>query len=71
MGQSNGSYGTVRAAAEAGASMVTRPFNAPSRLGNLDPGIVGAALDHGSNWHCLIAWTVPCGLRMGPSRAPI
>jgi N-acetylglucosamine-6-phosphate deacetylase len=55
MGHSNASYVTARAAAEAGASMVTHLFNAQSQLGNRDPGIVGAALDLGDLWAGLIA----------------
>ena len=45
----------VKAAAEAGASMVTHLFNAQSQLGNRDPGVVGAALDIGSLSAGLIA----------------
>lgn len=55
IGHSNASYAIVRAAAEAGASMVTHLFNAQSQLGNRDPGVVGAALDLGSLWAGLIA----------------
>jgi N-acetylglucosamine-6-phosphate deacetylase len=47
IGHSNASYALARAAADAGASMVTHLFNAQSQLGNRDPGVVGAALDIG------------------------
>jgi N-acetylglucosamine-6-phosphate deacetylase len=47
VGHSNASYALARAAADAGASMVTHLFNAQSQLGNRDPGVVGAALDLG------------------------
>jgi N-acetylglucosamine-6-phosphate deacetylase len=45
IGHSEATYPKVRAAAEAGATMVTHLFNAQSQLGNRDPGVVGAALD--------------------------
>lgn len=55
IGHSNASYDVVRAAADAGASMVTHLFNAQSQLGNRDPGVVGAALDLGKLSAGLIA----------------
>jgi len=48
IGHSDASYAQVKAAAEAGASMVTHLFNAQSQLGNREPGVVGAALDIGT-----------------------
>ena len=55
IGHSDASYATTKAAAAAGASMVTHLFNAQSQLGNREPGIVGAALDLGTLWAGLIA----------------
>lgn len=55
IGHSNASYAAVKAAAEAGATMVTHLFNAQSQIGNREPGVVGAALDIGSLWAGLIA----------------
>ena len=48
IGHSDAGYAAVKAAAEAGASMVTHLFNAQSQMGNREPGVVGAALDLGS-----------------------
>ncbi len=45
IGHSDASYAQVRAAVDAGATMVTHLFNAQSQLGNREPGVVGAALD--------------------------
>jgi len=55
IGHSDAGYAATRAAAEAGASMVTHLFNAQSQLGNREPGVVGAALDIGTLWAGLIA----------------
>jgi len=55
IGHSNASYVEVKAAVEAGATMVTHLFNAQSQIGNRDPGVVGAALDLGSLHAGLIA----------------
>lgn len=55
IGHSDATYGATRAAAEAGASMVTHLFNAQSQLGNREPGVAGAALDIGTLWAGLIA----------------
>jgi len=55
IGHSDGTYAQVRAAVEAGASMVTHLFNAQSQLGNREPGIVGAALELGAISAGLIA----------------
>ncbi|MEO6395390.1 MAG: N-acetylglucosamine-6-phosphate deacetylase [Devosia sp.] len=55
IGHSDASYAKVKAAAEAGASMVTHLFNAQSQLGNRAPGVVGAALELGSLSAGLIA----------------
>ena len=55
IGHSDAPYPVVRAAVEAGATMVTHLFNAQSQLGNRDAGVVGAALDLGSVWAGVIA----------------
>lgn len=55
IGHSDASYPVVRAAIEAGATMVTHLFNAQSQLGNRDGGVVGAALDLGQVSAGLIA----------------
>lgn len=55
IGHSNGTYAEVRAAAEAGARMVTHLFNAQSQLLGRQPGVVGAALDLGSLHAGLVA----------------
>ena len=48
LGHSDASFETASAAIRAGATMATHLFNAMSQLGNRDPGVVGAALHHGS-----------------------
>ncbi|HVX73751.1 MAG TPA: N-acetylglucosamine-6-phosphate deacetylase [Devosia sp.] len=55
IGHSNAGYPVAKAAAEAGAGMVTHLFNAQSQIGNRDPGVVGTALDIGALWAGLIA----------------
>ena len=55
IGHSDGSFEVTSAAIKAGASMATHLFNAMSQIGNRDPGVVGAALHHGSVWAGLIA----------------
>ena len=55
IGHSDSSLATVNAAAAAGASMATHLFNAMSQLGNREPGVVGAVLQHGSLFAGLIA----------------
>ena len=55
IGHSDAGYATVRAAVEAGASMVTHMFNAQSQIGNREPGVAGAALDFGALHAGLIA----------------
>ncbi|MEO6012714.1 MAG: N-acetylglucosamine-6-phosphate deacetylase [Devosia sp.] len=55
IGHSDASDEAVRAAAEAGATMVTHLFNAQSQIGNRNAGVVGAALDLGSLWAGIIA----------------
>lgn len=55
IGHSDAGYAATRAAAEAGASMVTHLFNAQSQIGNREPGVVGAALDLGTLGAGLIA----------------
>ncbi|MEE4013853.1 N-acetylglucosamine-6-phosphate deacetylase [Roseibium sp. FZY0029] len=48
LGHSGATYRQCRAAAEAGASLVTHLFNAMSPLQHREPGLVGAALDLGA-----------------------
>lgn len=55
IGHSDASFEVASAAIRAGASMATHLFNAMSQIGNRDPGVVGAALHHGSVWAGLIA----------------
>jgi len=55
IGHSDAGYAQVKAAVEAGATMVTHLFNAQSQIANRDPGVVGAALDLGAVWAGLIA----------------
>lgn len=55
LGHSNASCEQARAAADAGATMVTHLFNAMSPLAHREPGMVGAALDHGGLHAGLIA----------------
>lgn len=55
IGHSDASCEVTSAAIKAGASMATHLFNAMSQIGNRDPGVVGAALHHGSMWGGLIA----------------
>jgi N-acetylglucosamine-6-phosphate deacetylase len=55
IGHSEADYGTVRAAAEAGARVVTHLFNGQSQLRGREPGVVGAALDLGAVSASLIA----------------
>lgn len=49
-GHSNGRYGDVRTAIDAGVTGVTHLFNAMSPLGAREPGVVGAALESDSTW---------------------
>ena len=46
IGHSDASYDVATAAFRAGASMATHLFNAMSQIGNRNPGLVGAVLDH-------------------------
>ncbi len=55
LGHSDGGIVAARAAADAGASLVTHLFNAMSQLGNREPGMVGAALSIGHFHAGLIA----------------
>lgn len=55
LGHSECSYDNARTALAAGARCATHLFNAMSQIGNRDPGVVGAALHHGSVWAGLIA----------------
>ncbi|HEX7391232.1 MAG TPA: N-acetylglucosamine-6-phosphate deacetylase [Acidiphilium sp.] len=55
LGHSNATLAQARAAAAAGATMVTHLFNAMSPLTHREPGLVGAALDDGRLHAGLIA----------------
>ena len=55
IGHSDASYDVARAAADAGARGVTHLFNAMSQLGHRNPGVAGAALEHGGLWCGIIA----------------
>lgn len=55
IGHSDASYDAASAAFAAGATMATHLFNAMSQLGNRDPGVVGAVLDHPAAFAGLIA----------------
>jgi N-acetylglucosamine-6-phosphate deacetylase len=75
IGHSDASYAVVRAAADAGATMVTHLFNAQSQIGNREPGLVGAALDIGTLWAGLIAdgihvHPVDIGIALRAKRGP-
>lgn len=55
LGHTDTSYRTALDYAEAGATMATHLFNAMSQIGNREPGLAGAAVDHGTIWAGLIA----------------
>jgi len=55
LGHSDCTCDQAAAAIDAGARCVTHLFNAMSQLGSREPGLVGAALDHGSLHAGLIA----------------
>jgi N-acetylglucosamine-6-phosphate deacetylase len=55
IGHSDASLAAARAAADAGARLVTHLFNAMSPLGHREPGLVGAALEDGRLHAGLIA----------------
>jgi N-acetylglucosamine-6-phosphate deacetylase len=63
IGHSDAGYAQVKAAADAGASMVTHLFNAQSQVGNREPGVVGAALDIGK----LSAGLIADGIHVNPT----
>jgi len=63
IGHSESTYAQVKAAAAAGASMVTHLFNAQSQIGNREPGVVGAALDIGT----LSAGLIADGIHVHPT----
>ena len=50
LGHSDAAFDVVMAAADAGARGVTHLFNAMSQLQHRQPGMVGAALEHGGVW---------------------
>lgn len=53
-GHTNGSYGAIRAALNAGLTGFTHLFNAMSPLTSREPGTVGAALEDLNSWCSLI-----------------
>ncbi|HET7412781.1 MAG TPA: amidohydrolase family protein, partial [Pararhizobium sp.] len=55
LGHSDAGFATARAAADAGAHLVTHLFNAMSPLAHREPGMVGHALDDGRVHSGLIA----------------
>ena len=55
IGHSDATYAVASSAFEAGATMATHLFNAMSQLGNREPGVVGAVLDHPTAFAGLIA----------------
>ena len=55
IGHSEATHAQVKAAQQAGATLVTHLFNAQSQIGNREPGVVGAALDLGGLSASLIA----------------
>lgn len=55
LGHTDAGFRTARACIEAGASMATHLFNAMSQIGSREPGVAGAALEHGAVWAGLIA----------------
>jgi len=55
IGHSNCSYQQACTLFDAGARGVTHLFNAMSQIGNREPGLVGAALDHPNAWGGIIA----------------
>ncbi|HQT39140.1 MAG TPA: N-acetylmuramic acid 6-phosphate etherase [Acidocella sp.] len=55
LGHTEANAAQMRAAAEAGATLVTHVFNAQSPLGHREPGAPGVALTDERLWPCLIA----------------
>lgn len=55
LGHTDADYDTAMAAADAGATGITHLFNAMSPLQNREPGVTGAALDHGGLWVGVVA----------------
>ncbi|KKB81100.1 N-acetylglucosamine-6-phosphate deacetylase [Devosia soli] len=55
IGHSDANYSDVSEAFAAGATMATHLFNAMSQIGNREPGVVGAVLDHPHVYAGLIA----------------
>jgi N-acetylglucosamine-6-phosphate deacetylase len=53
-GHTNGSYGEIRAALDAGLTGFTHLFNGMSQLTPREPGVVGAALEDAHSWCGLI-----------------
>jgi N-acetylglucosamine-6-phosphate deacetylase len=63
LGHSDAGYATARAYAEAGAGVVTHLFNAMSQITNREPGLAGAAIDHGG----LSAGLIADGIHVDPA----
>jgi len=55
LGHTDATYEVAMAAADAGARGITHLFNAMSPLLHRNPGVVGAALNHGALWCGIIA----------------
>ena len=67
LGHSDASYRLAKAAAQAGATMVTHLFNAMSQIGNREPGLAGAAIDTSS----LSAGLIADGIHVDPATIAI
>jgi N-acetylglucosamine-6-phosphate deacetylase len=55
LGHTDATYEVAMAAADSGARGITHLFNAMSPLSHRNPGVVGAALNHGALWCGIIA----------------
>lgn len=74
LGHSTATYDEARAAAAAGATMVTHLFNGMSALHHREPGLAGAAIDDGRLTPTLIADLVhvhPAVIRLAFTRATV
>jgi N-acetylglucosamine-6-phosphate deacetylase len=67
LGHSDATCRLAKAAAQAGATMVTHLFNAMSQIGNREPGLAGATLDTGS----LSAGLIADGIHVDPATIAI
>jgi N-acetylglucosamine-6-phosphate deacetylase len=63
IGHSDATYAQMKAAQEAGATLVTHLFNAQSQMGNREPGVAGAVLDLGG----LSASVIADGIHVHPA----